>query len=196
MVSGGCQLLRCLFAVVLGLVSGLAPLLGADLPRRSPEYAIKLTTGQQLLLSSYRGRVVFLLFVNTDCPHCQDTCRLMEQIQKEYGPRGFQTLAVAFNDMALMYLPGFIKTTGATFPVGYDAREPVLAYLQSSPRMVPVGVFIDRKGMIRAQHAGDGDFWQDREKNIRSMVEKLLKEPGGGPPSATKVFPSAGKKTP
>jgi thiol-disulfide isomerase/thioredoxin len=185
------KLPRCLLAVVLGLISGLAPLVSATVPRRSPEYAIKLTTGQQVLLSSYRGKVVVLLFVATDCPHCQDTCRLMEQLQKEYAPRGFQTLAVAFNTMAMMLVPDFMTRAGTTFPVGYDATEPVVAYLQSMPRMVPIGVFIDRKGMIRGQYAGEDPFWENREKNIRAMIEALLKEP-----AATKAPPKAGKQKP
>jgi hypothetical protein len=114
----------------------------------------------------------------------------MEQLQKEYAPRGFQTLAVAFNPMALMLVPDFITRVGATFPVGYDAAEPMLAYLQSSPKMVPVGVFIDRKGMIRGQHPGEDVFWQDREKNVRAEIEPLLKEPTGA-----KASPKAGKQT-
>jgi thiol-disulfide isomerase/thioredoxin len=169
-------------AIFIGLIALLLPLKGAEVPRSSPEYAIKLTTGRQLLLSSYRGKVVALMFVSTDCPHCQDTCRFMETIQKEYGPKGFQTLAVAFNAMALMLVPDFIKVTGATFPVGYDERDPVFNYLQRSITLrtyVPIMVFIDRKGMIRGQYMGDDPFMSDREKNIRGMIEKLLKEPGG-----------------
>jgi peroxiredoxin len=167
-------------AFVLGLSSLLLPLSAATLPRQSPEYAIKLTSGKQVLLSSHRGKVVALMFVMTTCPHCQTTCQFMEKLQKEYGPRNFQPLAVAFNEMSIMLVPDFIKSSGATFPIGYDNREPVFNYLQRSTSLqtyVPIMVLIDRKGMIRAQYMGDDVLYSDPEKNIRAAVDKLLKEP-------------------
>jgi peroxiredoxin len=167
---------------------------GATVPRRSPEYAVKLTTGRQLLLSTYRGKVVVLMFVFTDCPHCQVTSQIMESIQKEYRPRGLQTMAVAFNDMAMMLVPGFISKTGASFPVGYGARESVFSYLQlpSDSRMsVPAMVFIDRQGMIRGQYLGDDRFFEDPETNIRSTLETLLKEPAATKPGVSKAPPQS-----
>lgn len=172
----------------------LAPLVGATLPRRSPEFAVKLTTGRQLLLSTYRGKVVVLMFVSTDCSHCQTTSQLMESIQKEYRPRGLQTMAVAFNDMAMMLVPGFISKTGATFPVGFGARESVFAYLQRSLTIqtyVPIMVFIDRQGMIRGQYVGDDKFFENPEKNIRGMLETLLKEPAANPPGVSQAPPKS-----
>jgi len=160
----------------------VAPLAAADVPRPSPEYAIKLTTGKQLLLSSYRGKVVAMMFVATDCVHCQETSRVMQKYQQEYGPRGFQTLAVAFNPMAIMLIPEFIKASGATFPIGFDERDPVFNYLQWPAMLrtfVPIMVFIDRKGVIRAQYMGDDPFFKNRDANVRNMIEKLLKEPAG-----------------
>jgi thiol-disulfide isomerase/thioredoxin len=186
------ELRRVLPRVLIALILLLAPLVGATLPRRSPEYAIKLITGQQLLLSTYRGKVVVLMFVSTDCSHCQATSQLMESIQKEYRPRGLQTLAVAFNDMAMMLVPGFISKTGASFPVGYDAREPVFSYLQrplTVQTYVPIMVFIDRQGMIRGQYVGDDKFFEDPQKNIRSTLDTLLKEPAVAQPAASKTAP-------
>jgi peroxiredoxin len=167
---------------LLALFCLLAPLVGATVPRLSPEYTVKLTTGRQILLSSYRGKVVVLMFVSTDCSHCQATSQFMESIQKEYRPRGLQTMAVAFNDMAMMLVPGFITKTGASFPVGYDTREAVHSYLQrplTIQTYVPIMVFIDRQGMIRGQYIGDDKFFdeQEKEKNIRNMLETLLKAP-------------------
>lgn len=187
-------MLRFLLGVLTALILLLAPLVGATVPRPSPEYAVKLTTGRQLLLSSYRGKVVALMFVSTDCSHCQDTSQLMERIQKEYGPRGLQTMAVAFNDMAMMLVPGFISKTGASFPIGYGARESVFSYLQRSLTIqtyVPIMVFIDRKGMIRGQYVGDDKFFENPEKNIRSTLETLLKEPAAPKQRPAKAPPKS-----
>ncbi|HXG32423.1 MAG TPA: TlpA disulfide reductase family protein [Bryobacteraceae bacterium] len=154
----------------------------SNVPRPSPEYVIRLTTGQQILLSSLRGNVVALMFISTECPHCQQTAQLMDRLYKEYGPKGFRPVAVAFNEMAMMLVPDFIKRHNISFPVGYDFRETVYAYIERSPMLrtyVPILVFIDRGGTIRAQYLGDDNFFRDQEKNIRTMIEQLLREPAG-----------------
>jgi hypothetical protein len=104
----------------------------------------------------------------------------MSGIQKEYGPRGFQAVGIAFNDMAAMLVPDFVQRFQVTFPVGYAKRDAVVDYLQRPSILqtyVPIMVFIDRKGVIRGQYLGDDKFFQtDQEKNIRAEIEKLLSE--------------------
>jgi peroxiredoxin len=180
-------LLRWISVLTLACLAALTPLPGADTPRPAPNYTIKLISGQPVPLSSYRGKVVALLFVSTTCPHCQETCRLMNSLRKEYGPRGFEAAAVAFNPMARMLLPEFIQKSGATFPVGYDDSDPVYSFLQRPTILqtfVPIMVFIDRQGLIRGQYLGDDSFFKDSEKNIRSMIETLLKTPAAAKKSA------------
>lgn len=87
--------------------------------RHSPEFVLRYNDGHQTLLSSYRGKVIALLFVHTTCPHCQHTSQVFTEIQKEYGARGFQTLDVAFNSMANLYVPDFIKGFGIGYPVSF-----------------------------------------------------------------------------
>lgn len=178
---------RWISVLALACLSALTPLSGAEVPRPSPNYTVKLPSGQQIPLSSYRGKVVALLFVSTTCPHCQETCRLMSSLQKEYGPRGFETVAAAFNTMARMLVPEFVQKSGATFPVGYDEWESVAGFLQRPTILqtfVPIMVFIDRQGVIRGQYLGDDSFFGAQEKNIRSMIETLLKAPAAAKKSA------------
>lgn len=169
-----------LFTGVLAL--SLAPLRAADVPRIAPELAVQLLSGDQLLLSQFRGKVVLLAFVHTTCPHCQNMSGIVERLYHEYGPRGFQPIDVAFNDNAILLVPDFVKMLGLTFPVGIAPRDTVMEYLQHSyaePLYVPQLVFVDRAGEIRAQHGGIGDDFLkgDLEKNLREAIEPLLKEP-------------------
>lgn len=189
-------MLRIAVCLLLAGSLVLVPAVSATVPRPSPEYAVKLANGKQLLLSAYRGKVVALLFISTDCPHCADTCQMMEKIQKEYASRGLQTLAVAFNPMAIMLLPEFQQRTRVTFPLGYDERDPVLNYLQiplNYRLYVPIVVFIDRNGTIRGQHLGDDGFFSAQEKNIRATLEKLLSEPAAAPKPAPKKVAASGR---
>ena len=153
---------------------------GATIPRKSPEFAITMMDGKQLLLSQYRGKVVVLTFILTTCPHCQHTIGILSKLQTEYGPRGLQVLATAIEDMAKMNVPDFIKKFQPPFPVGYTFRDSVVEYLQHPPMirmLMPNIAFIDRQGVIQAQYSGDSPFFgDDQEKNLRQEIEKLLKE--------------------
>jgi thiol-disulfide isomerase/thioredoxin len=157
----------------------------ARVPRPSPEFAIQTVEGGTLLLSQYKGKVVLLEFLITTCPHCQRASQLLERLYKEFGPKGFQPLGVAINDMAKMLVPDYKKNFGVTFPVGFSPRDPVYNYLEKSPiyqLYMPTIVGIDRKFQIRAQHPGeDQEFWKDEEKNIRALIATLLGETGRPP---------------
>ena len=95
------------------------------------------------------------------------------------GPRGVQVLAASFNPDAGTLVNNFDKQFVSGFPSGFAERDAVLEYLQlSDPRFfVPILVFIDKKGMVRAQYIGDADFLKDQDTNIRALADSLLKEP-------------------
>jgi peroxiredoxin len=157
-------------------------LLEAHTPRRAPAYAVQLLDGQRVTLASQLGKVVLLAFVNTDCPHCLDTCRLMQRLQEDYGARGVQMLAVAFDQRAKQDLPLFVRRCGAKFPVGWDTPAALLRFLEGlrGGVYVPVVVFIDRLGMIRGSYVGDDPFLaENQEKNLRAMLDKLAAETPG-----------------
>jgi peroxiredoxin len=185
--------------VLTGLVLAVAPMLFAvDVPRKAPEYVIHMTDGSQKLLSSFRGKVVVLEFGFTTCPHCQHASQLMSQLQREYGPKGFQALAVAFNPMAKMLVPDFVSEFKINFPVGFDEREPVNLFLQNPPESalhVPQLVFIDRKGIIRKQSLPRNDAETGAEANVRKMVEQLLAEPANVPSKGKPASHKAPRKT-
>lgn len=167
---------------------------GATVPRTSPEYGFEVTGGKQVLLSQYKGKVVMLGFYLTTCPHCKDTVKVIEKLYKEYGARGFQPLGVCINDMSKMLTGDFIREQGATFPIGYGARDSAYGYLQHPTMLqlyMPTIVLIDRKGTIIAQFmGGDLIFGKDlveREKNFRKLIEDALKKPGAASAPAKKA---------
>ena len=153
--------------------------------RKSPEFVIKFNDGHQMLLSSLKGKVIALLMVHTTCPHCQHTSQVFTELYKEYGPRGFQPVDAAFNTMANMLVPDFIKNFQIGYPVGFSTPEEVMAYLGYSVLdryTVPQIVWIDKKFNIRSQTTAAGDEQQlYTESYWRNMTETLLKEPATGP---------------
>jgi peroxiredoxin len=177
------------------LALALVPLVAADSGRKmvgkpAPELVLQVPGQPQKLLSEYRGKVVALEFIFTTCVHCQHSSQLMAKLQPEYAARGFQTLAVAFNPMAVMLVPDFVKQFHINFPVASTAPETVQDFMGITPEvrlMVPQLYFIDRKGIIRAHtppEGGDENFMS--EKSIRAQIEKLLADPAGGSSASTK----------
>jgi peroxiredoxin len=158
----------------------------ATIPRKSPEFAIDIKGGKQVLLSSYKGKVVGLVFILTYCAHCQKTIEALKPLQQEYGPRGFQVLASAIEDMAAAAIPDFLRRFDPPFPVGYSNRLQVLEYLQipvMNRLMMPQMAFIDRNGTIRAQYAGEDPFFNEEKvkANLTAQIESFLKETSGAP---------------
>lgn len=164
-------------AVLLSALQAEEP----TVPRRAPEFVLNFPDGQQKLLSSYRGKVVALLFVHTTCPHCQHDSQVFSKLYTEYGSRGFQPIDVAWNDMANVLVADFVKTNHINYPVAYSTRDVVLEYLGISPivrSVVPQILWIDRKGMIRSQTPAVGDNEKLlTEQYWREMIETLTSEP-------------------
>ena len=181
-----------LLAVALAVTAQAPPVL-----RPSPEFKIRFTDGTQVPLSSFRGKVVALLFVHTTCPHCQHASELFNRLYTEYGSRGFQPIDVAFNPMSNMYVRDFVRDHGLTYPVGFGTPEDVLNYLGFSLMeryVVPQIVWIDRKGNIRSQTPPLGDDKLLNEAYWRSMIDTLTKESSSGPVHKTTAHPAASAK--
>jgi len=174
---------RLRLAALTLLLSMAAPLAeAASLPRQSPELAINLGGGKQVLLSQYRGKVVAVIFILTYCPHCQKAIQCLIKDQNELGPRGFQVMASAIENMAAAGLPGFMRTFNPPFPVGISEQKAALDYMEHPLALIPhmpLLAFVDREGLIRAQYEGDSPLLtaDQMEKTIRDQIEELLKPP-------------------
>jgi thiol-disulfide isomerase/thioredoxin len=170
--------------LALGLSATFTAEAAAPVPRPSKEFTVATPQGQQILLSSLKGKVTVVQFLFTWCPHCQAFSKVLTQLNSEYGPRGFQALGVAFDDddpktpplkeKALAYGQQY-----AGFPVGVSSRTPVLGYLGISELErigVPQIVVIDRKGVIREQSPSTGGGALGDVTHLKPLIESLLAE--------------------
>ena len=183
------------------LTIATAALLSAETPATftpypAPDFVINLPEGKSIHLSSLRGKVVVVECIFTTCPHCQHAATVFTQLYKEFGSRGFQPVAAAFNEelFAKDTTPAnvvneFIQKFAVGYPVGWTDREKVLSFLGLSGFerfVVPQMVWIDRKGMVRAKTTPLGtDTEHYNETYWRQMIETLTKEPAGTAKSTT-----------
>src|SRR5215470_8995850 len=87
-------LLAALFALELSAQTTQGP----QVPRKAREFSLVEPSGQTTLLSSLKGKVVVIQFLDTTCPHCQAYSGFLSKLTTELGPKGFQAWGVAFNE--------------------------------------------------------------------------------------------------
>ena len=154
-------------------------LAAAEIPRKSPDFAIQLENGKQIKVSDYHGKVLCVVFILTTCPHCQKTTQLLSGIYRDLGPKGLEVVEAAVNEGA--DVPAFIQQFQPPFPVGTAGALAALDYMQwpkEKRPLVPFVVFIDKQGMIRSQYTGvDEAFFDDhQEQHLRDEISKLMME--------------------
>ena len=167
----------------------------APLPRKSPEFTILEPSGRQILLSTFKGKVVMIEFLFLKSEKCLNLAKTMNKLNAELGPRGFQAVAIAFpapnSDANGPLVSSIVDDFKLTYPVGYANKENVDQYLGRGPRemlRIPQVVLIDRAGMIRAVSGGhDGNLKLEDEDYLRAVLDGLLKE---NPPTDAPAKPT------
>ncbi|HMC83711.1 MAG TPA: TlpA disulfide reductase family protein, partial [Candidatus Polarisedimenticolia bacterium] len=82
---------------LLALATAFLPfLMAAASAPGSPATDFRLfdTNGESVGLSSLRGKTVILHFWASWCPHCLSEMPLLEQLGREFAPRGVEVLAI------------------------------------------------------------------------------------------------------
>src|SRR5215475_13704152 len=132
----------------------------AGLPRKSPPLTITDPSGAEITLSGFHGKVIAIEFFFVRSPRCLQVAQMLNKLNSELGPQGFQPLAEAFGPDAA---PGILNRMAdyfkLTYPVGYAASDRVDAYLGREGKeilKVPQMVIVDRRGMIRGVSGSQG----------------------------------------
>jgi peroxiredoxin len=166
----------CLLATLLGF-SVLLPA-KPPVPRPAKEFSCSDPDGKVISLSKFKGKVVLIQFLITNCSHCQALSRVLTTLQAEYGPRGFQAFGVAINDATPEMVRSYVTDHQIGIPVGYAPSDQVFGYLGVSvlERLaVPQVMIIDRRGVVQAQSDPQGTPDLQNETYLRKLIGGLLK---------------------
>ena len=180
-----------------GIVTAATTDPNPPLPRKAPEFVINMQDGKQLLLSSFRGKVIAFAFMHYTCPHCKALCPILSTMQRDYAAKGVQFVGAIIEDGSKENLAEFNKLyVKGGFPVGWAPMPAALEFLKHPDLhyYIPMMAFIDRKGMIVSQYIGDNPFFGDQDKNIRAEVDKILGEKSAATKSFTKTIQLPTKK--
>lgn len=137
----------------------------------APDFTLDLLAGEQVTLTSLRGKVVMINLWASWCPPCRAEMPAIESVYRAYKDRGLEVLAVntTYQDSEAE-AAAFVRQFGLTFPVPLDRTGSVSARYQL--RGLPSTYFVDRQGVIRAVVIG-GPM---TEATIQAKVEELLNE--------------------
>jgi peroxiredoxin len=151
----------------------------ARVPRPASATPIPLPSGKKIRLQQYAGKVVLFVIFSTECKDCVAALDVVNRVQKEFGPRGFQAVAAAGDDNAAYLVDPFSQRYKLTFPVGYVNKDEMikLADIPKDKRpTAPIFLFIDKRGNVRFQYYGDDPFFKTVDGSTHSIVDGLLRE--------------------
>lgn len=139
-----------------GLSSASPPALAADAAAvgSAVDFSLRNLDGQQVSLSSYRGKVVLVNFWATWCGPCQVEMPHLQKIYTELSPQGLVILGISADDPKLdAAVKPLVKSKGLTYPILRDPDTRVVSQFNPS-KTLPFNVLVGKDGKIAAVHAG------------------------------------------
>ncbi len=140
------------------------------LPQPAPDFALKTHDGQEVKLSSLRGRVVLVNFWATWCPTCVVEEPSLERLATQMKNKPFSLLAVSVDENWDLVRQHFPKGSAMTVLLDKDKAVPK-AY---GTEKFPESFLIDREGNIRYFVVSERQLWHTQE--VRSCIDALIEE--------------------
>ena len=120
----------------------------------APDFALKDADGKTVRLSDYKGKVVLLDFWATYCGPCKVEMPWFVELQKQYGPQGFQIVGVSMDDdsTSSKEIAKFADDLGVNYPILLGTESVGQSY--GGVSVLPTTFFLDRDGKIIAREFG------------------------------------------
>jgi len=118
----------------------------------APDFELPELDGKKLKLSDLRGKAVLLNFWATYCGPCKIEMPWFVELQKEYGPQGFEIVGVAMDDASTEDIAKFAKEMGVNYPILLGQESVGESY--GGVSVLPTTFFLDRDGKLIAREFG------------------------------------------
>ena len=112
----------------------------------APQLVVPQVGGGTIDLANLRGKPVWVNFMGTYCPPCQDEFPLMNGFAARYASTGLVILAIDVKEDEGT-VAAFADQLNATFPLGLDSDG--AASVRWDAIALPVHFWIDKDGVIR-----------------------------------------------
>ena len=131
------------------------------------EIKLKDTHGNEVRLSDFRGKIVFLNFWTTWCPTCRIEMPSMEKLHQKFKDKDFAMVAIDLQESASQ-VKAFFKEYKLTFSALLDSTGDVGTRFRINA--IPTTFILDKKGRIIAKAVGPREW--DSKKSI-ALFEHL-----------------------
>lgn len=144
-----------------------APAAAADAPP-VPKLGMETLAGTRLTIESLKGKVVILDFWAPWCIPCRKSFPFLDSLQKRYGARGLQVVALTLDDNREA-IDAFVEEIPVTFPVACDSTGWAGEAFQVVA--MPTTFLLDREGRIVARFEGsDGAVHEKLEASVAALL--------------------------
>jgi peroxiredoxin len=166
--------------IVATLLFGVA-LFAVGPMRRAPGFCLIDTNGQWQDLADYRGKIVLVEFMQTNCPHCANFSTVLNGLKQKYGEK-LAILSIANPPDNPQTMMQFVTGHKLTYPLLMDQGQVAASYARAPSLELPTVYLVDANGMIRNSWV-NGVLTKDifEGSGLSREIDKLL---GGAPASA------------
>ncbi len=154
------------------LILIFTPAMGNDLTvgDKAIDFTLEDFKGNKITLIKQKGKIILLDFWASWCVPCREELPLLDNLQKVYGKKKFQVLAVNIDNKPRNALKFMQDYSIKLFSLWDETKQVVEAY---DVETMPTSLIIDKDGIIRYIHSGFKP--RDIEK-YKEEIEILLKE--------------------
>jgi peroxiredoxin len=138
-----------------------------DVGQAAPDFTLQNIEGKNVSLSDFRGKTVLLNFWATWCGPCQAETPFLEAVHNERATKGVMILAIDIKENPAT-VKSFAVSKGMSFPILLDTEAKV-AQKYCLPSAIPITIFINAEGTIKARKVGA--FRNQAE--LESMIDSL-----------------------
>lgn len=148
-----CLLGILLFPIALSAAEAIS---GPGVGTVAPDFKVRnIVTGENVTLSSQRGKVVILTFWASWCPPCKREIPILERAQELVSKDNLMVLAVSYRDSQAALAA--VKKIAAKWQINLmEDHNDRVAHLYSITK-IPHLFMIGRDGKVVANHVGYGD---------------------------------------
>ena len=125
--------------------------IGVNVGDRAPDFTLTDLDGNQVSLSDFRGKVVFINFWATWCPPCRAEMPEIEALYQQYKTKDVVVIGVDILETDDK-VRQFVERGGYSWIFVIDSTGTVSANYNINA--IPTSYFIDREGIIRAVNIG------------------------------------------
>jgi peroxiredoxin len=166
---------KLFFSLFLALVAAtlLSPAgAHAILQKGDPAPPIKVTTtsGQQVTLANYQGKVLIMDFFATWCVPCRDSIPHLMGLTRKFGKQGVHILGMSVDEGGSKLVKEYVASKQLNYPVALADEDLQTEY---GLRSVPTIFVISKKGVVAERFQG---FNEDIARKMDALIVKLLAE--------------------